>query len=111
LKRRNRYRELPPSDILPSVMKHLLLAIAAAVLLAVPVSAASASTIADDADVIMLAPQADAIPNDDDDRVEVQLAVLGAVILTVFVLGTGAYLLRRRLGLTAYTPPKDAGHH
>ncbi len=49
--------------------------------------------------------------DEDDDRVEVQLLVLGIVIGTVFVLGTGAYLLRRKLGLTAYTPPVDSGHH
>ena len=49
--------------------------------------------------------------DEDDDRVEVQLLVLGTVVVVVFVLGTGAYLLRRRLGLTAYTPPADAGHH
>lgn len=49
--------------------------------------------------------------DEDDDRVEVQLLVLGTVIVTVFILGTGAYLLRRKLGLTAYTPPADSGHH
>ena len=49
--------------------------------------------------------------DEDDDRVEVQLVVLGVVIGTVFVLGTGAWLLRRKLGLTAYTPPADSGHH
>jgi len=40
----------------------------------------------------------------DDSRVEVQLAVLGAAVVTVVVIGTAAYLLRRRLGLTAYDP-------
>lgn len=51
------------------------------------------------------------LDDDDDDVFEVQLLVLGVVIGTVFVLGTGAYLLRRKLGLTAYTPPADTGHH
>lgn len=50
-------------------------------------------------------------PESDDDVVEVQLVVLGIVIGTVFVLGSAAFLLRRRLGLTAYTPPADTGHH
>jgi hypothetical protein len=40
----------------------------------------------------------------DDSRVEVQLIVLGAAAVTVVVVGTAAYLLRRRLGLTAYDP-------
>jgi hypothetical protein len=44
----------------------------------------------------------------------VQLLVAGAAAFAVVVLGTGAYLLRRRLGLTAYD--RDAaeasmGHH
>lgn len=51
------------------------------------------------------------IDGDEDDVLEVQLLVLGVVIGVVFVLGTGAYLLRRKLGLTAYTPPADTGHH
>lgn len=55
--------------------------------------------------------QEDEAASGDEDVVEVQLVVLGIVIGTVFVLGTGAYLLRRRLGLTAYTPPADSGHH
>lgn len=51
------------------------------------------------------------LDGDEDDVLEVQLLVLGVVIGTVFVLGTGAYLLRRKLGLTEYTPPADTGHH
>lgn len=51
------------------------------------------------------------IDDDDDNVFEVQLVVLGIVIASVFVLGTGAWLLRRKLGLTAYTPPADSGHH
>lgn len=46
-----------------------------------------------------------------DDVVEVQLVVLGVVIAAVFVVGTLGYLLRWRLGRTAYTPPADSGHH
>jgi hypothetical protein len=48
---------------------------------------------------------------DGDDVVEVQLVVLGLVILTVVVAGTGAYLLRRRLGLTQYNPEDHAASH
>lgn len=59
----------------------------------------------------VVALQADEAAGEDDDVVEVQLVVLGIVIGTVFVVGTGAFLLRRRLGLTAYTPPADSGHH
>lgn len=55
------------------------------------------------------APQAAA--DSDDDRVEVQLIVLGVVLVTVFGLGTVAYVLRWKLGRTAYTPPGDSGHH
>jgi hypothetical protein len=51
------------------------------------------------------------IDDNDDDVLEVQVIVLGVVMGSVFVLGTAAWLLRRRLGLTAYTPPADDGHH
>ena len=49
--------------------------------------------------------------SEDDDRVVVQLVVLGIVIATVFVIGTAAFGLRWKLGRTAYTPPPDVGHH
>lgn len=51
--------------------------------------------------------------DDGEDRVvEVQLAVLGAAIVLVVVIGGAGYFLRKRLGLVA--PPPDqsqAGHH
>lgn len=47
----------------------------------------------------------------DDTRVGVQLAVAGAAAVVVVVLGTGAYFLRKRLGLVAPPPKQDGGHH
>ena len=44
-----------------------------------------------------------------DDTVAVQLTVLGIVIGAVFLLGSAAYILRWKLGRTAYTPPTDTG--
>jgi hypothetical protein len=58
-----------------------------------------------------IAAQSQELPSENDDRVEVQLTVLGIALGMVFVAGTAAYLLRRRLGLTAYAPPKDSGRH
>ena len=59
--------------------------------------------------------QADAQPVDDhdDSRVGVQLVVSGITAALVVGVGTGAYLLRRKLGLTAYAPDSAAGggHH
>ena len=52
-----------------------------------------------------------AVDDNDDTRVDVQLAVLGIAIGTVFVLGTGAYLLRRKLGLVPPPPEEAAGGH
>jgi hypothetical protein len=42
-------------------------------------------------------------------RVAVQLVVAGIAAGLVVGVGTGAYLLRRKLGLTAYTPDQNAG--
>lgn len=52
-------------------------------------------------------------PVDDHDgsRVGVQLVVAGIAIGLVVGVGTGAYLLRRKLGLTAYAPDQNAGGH
>jgi len=47
----------------------------------------------------------------DDSRVEVQITVLVAAVTLVVVIGTGAYFLRKRLGLTAPPPKQDAGGH
>ena len=53
-----------------------------------------------------------AVDDNDDTRVEVQLVVLGAAIGLVVVVGTAAYLVRRRLGLIAPPPePGSDGHH
>jgi type II secretory pathway pseudopilin PulG len=47
----------------------------------------------------------------DDDRVEVQLVVLGVAVGFVVVFGSLAYLVRRRLGLVAPPPdPREGGH-
>lgn len=49
------------------------------------------------------------VDQSDDTRVGVQLAVLGAAAFTVVVVGLAGYLLRRKLGLTAPPPKRDAG--
>lgn len=46
-----------------------------------------------------------------DTRVAVQLVVLGTAAVVVVVIGTGAYFLRKRLGLTAAPPEQGAGGH
>lgn len=52
-------------------------------------------------------------PVDDhaDSRVGVQLVVVGIAAGLVAGVGTAAHLLRRKLGLTAYTPDQNAGGH
>lgn len=52
-----------------------------------------------------------AVDDNDDTRVEVQLVVLGIAIGAVFVLGTGAYILRKKLGLVPPPPEEDPGGH
>lgn len=52
------------------------------------------------------------VDDNDDTRVEVQLAVLGIALGTVFVLGTGVYVLRKKLGLVPPPPEQGTdGHH
>jgi hypothetical protein len=46
--------------------------------------------------------------SEDDETVNVQLVVLAVVGGVVFLLLPLGYLLRRRLGLTAYTPPAES---
>lgn len=93
-------------------MRRLVLALAAAALLALSVhtSVLAADTATEQRPNI--ASQAQEIDDNDDTRVEVQLVVLAIAGGTVFVLGTGAYLLRRRLGLVPPPPePGGDGHH
>jgi hypothetical protein len=47
----------------------------------------------------------------DDSRVGVQLTVLGLAAVVVVVVGTGAYFLRKKLGLTAQPPQQTGGGH
>lgn len=93
-------------------MRHLLIVLAAAALLAVSTrSVALAADVPADRSSAITS-QAEEIDDNDDTRVEVQLVVLGIAIGTVFVLGTGAYLVRRRLGLVPPPPePGGDGHH
>lgn len=51
------------------------------------------------------------VDDHDDSRVEVQLVVAGAAALLVVVIGTTAYLVRRKLGLTEYNPEAHATTH
>ena len=53
------------------------------------------------------------IDQHDDSRVGVQLVVAGIGAGVVVGMGTVAYFLRRKLGLTAYSPEQAAGggHH
>jgi hypothetical protein len=98
-------------------MHRLLLALVAAVcaLAVMAATAHSASALADTpwkGEPASIASQAQEIDDNDDTRVEVQLAVLAVAGVTVFVLGSAAYLLRRRLGLVAPPPEQGGdGHH
>ncbi|MDE3094796.1 MAG: hypothetical protein KGK07_02205 [Chloroflexota bacterium] len=61
---------------------------------------------------LAVAAAATPVPAHDGSRVGVQLGVLGAAAFTVLVVGSVAYLVRRRLGLAA--PPSEQppeGHH
>ena len=93
-------------------MRLLLIALVLTIAVVVPVPGAQAADVAHEAPLPATAVQEGqgASPGNGD-TVAIQLSVLGVVLATVFVAGTGAYLLRRRLGLTAYTPPKDSGHN
>ena len=89
----------------------LVLAMFAAVAVARPAQAADTTPLTQ-ASVLW---QAGTQPVDDheDSRVGVQLVVAGIAAALVVGVGTGAYLLRRKLGLTAYAPDSAAGggHH
>ena len=53
------------------------------------------------------------VDNHDGSRVGVQLAVAGVAVGLVVGVGTAGYFLRRKLGLTAYSPdhPPGGEHH
>jgi len=51
------------------------------------------------------------VPSNDDSRVGVQVGVLCAAVAVVVVAGTGAYFLRKLLGLGGPPPQQDAGGH
>jgi hypothetical protein len=53
-----------------------------------------------------------AVPSHEGSRVGVQLVVLGSVAVLVVIIGSCAYFIRKRLGLTAPPPgePPAAGH-
>lgn len=90
----------------------LLLFLAVAVL--APGSAQAADTPSARETALALHQSAQPVAQHDDSRVGVQLVVAG--IAAGFVVGAGslAYLLRRKLGLTAYAPDQTAGggeHH
>ena len=61
---------------------------------------------------VAVAAAAPAVPAHDGSRVAVQLGVLGVAAFTVIVIGSAAYLVRKRLGLVPPPPeqPSD-GHH
>ena len=58
-----------------------------------------------------IAPQQQQVDQHDDSRVGVQLTVLGLAAVVVVVVGTGAYFLRKKLGLTAPPPQQPGGGH
>ena len=74
---------------------------------------ADAATVPLQPAAVVASPQQEKPVVDDHDgsRVGVQLVVAGIAAGVVVVLGSGAYLLRRRLGLTAPPPEQGAGGH
>ena len=94
----------------------MLALVTAALLMAVSTRAAVASDAPAQHTPATLSGQAKPVIDDhDESRVVVQLIVLGLVIGVVVVAGTAAYLVRRRLGLTAYDADAaraaQDGHH
>jgi hypothetical protein len=88
----------------------LMLAVVLAALVAGR-SAASASEVLPAAEAVVSV-QAQEVDDNDDTRVEVQLVVLAVALGTVFVFGTGAYFVRRKLGLVPPPPDQQAdGDH
>jgi hypothetical protein len=93
------------------LMRVLLLAVALiAAGLSLERGSAAASTVAPQAG--MAAPaRTQEIDDNDDTRVEVQATVLAIAVSTVFVLGTGAYVLRKKLGLVPPPPEQEGNSH
>ena len=96
-------------------MRNLTLALVLlAALSAATASAAHAASLDPSSDESPAARQQDqprVIDDNDDTRVEVQLAMLGIAVFTVVGVGSAAYLLRRKLGLVAPPPEQPAGGH
>ncbi|HZP56452.1 MAG TPA: hypothetical protein VFC53_02720 [Dehalococcoidia bacterium] len=55
--------------------------------------------------------QQQGVPWHEGTRVEVQLAVFGLAAFVVVVVGLGAYVLRKKLGLVAPPPEQPTGGH
>ena len=94
----------------------MLTLVTAALLMAVSTRAAVAADAPAQRTPAPLSRQTKPIIDDhDESRVVVQLIVLGLAIGVVVVAGTAAYLVRRRLGLTAYDADAaraaQDGHH
>lgn len=96
-------------------MRNLTLALLlAAVLGAATASAAHAAFLAQSAGATPASRQQDqpaVIDDNDDTRVEVQLAMLGIAAFTVVGVGSAAYALRKKLGLVAPPPEQPTGGH
>jgi len=61
--------------------------------------------------LVLQTAQATPVPSHDDTRVGVQVGVAIAAAVTVVVIGSGAYLLRKRLGLVSGPPEQTGGDH
>jgi hypothetical protein len=94
-------------------MRSLTLAVATVIVigLAAHVSGASAAQHAPTQAVVLQAPQATPVPSHDDTRVGVQVGVLVAAAVTVVVIGSAAYFIRKRLGLVSGPPEQPSGGH